>query len=200
MKRLLIIGCGGVGSYLANSLYNYEYSEQLLDLNIKIADGDEVNLSNLTYQNFSEEDILDNKAKVLANKYNFLYIDRFITFPEDYENLKTFDFIISAVDSAKFRREFFTFMDKNEIYWMDLRSTGKLINVYTKHKNNDLNTLLSSLPKTGGENSSCQLKFELESGIVQGGNRIVAEIGAQYVLNWYRGQSHENPSKFVHSF
>ena len=199
MKKLLIVGTGGVGSYLARNLYEYEQNNQLFNLQITLADGDEVDVKNLIYQNFTDEDILENKAKTLANKYKFLYIDKFINVNND---LNDYDAVICAVDGTKFRKEFYNYMFNQhpEKYWMDLRSTGKLVAAYCKHPKLSYNDMLNTVPKTDVENGSCQLKFELETGIVQGGNRIIAEIGAQLLLTWYRGEEKTNPIKFTYNF
>lgn len=92
------------------------------------------------------------------------------------------------------------FNHKPDKYWIDLRSTGKLVAAYCKHSKLTYKDILQTVPEVDLENGSCQLKFELETGIVQGGNRIIAEIGAQLVLTWYRNEGHTNPSKFTYNF
>lgn len=199
MKKLLIVGTGGVGSYLARNLFEYEQNNQLFNLQITLADGDEVDVKNLIYQNFTDEDILENKAKTLANKYNFLSIDKFI---DVYKDLDNYDGIVCAVDGTKFRKDFYDYVFNKQPnkYWMDLRSTGKLVAAYCKHPKQTYDKMMQTVPKIDSENGSCQLKFELETGIVQGGNRIIAEIGAQLLLTWYRGEEKTNPAKFTYNF
>jgi len=199
MKSLLIVGTGGVGSYLARNLYEYEQNNQLFDLQITLADGDDVDVKNLIYQNFEAEDILENKAKTLAKKYDFLYKDKFINV---FEDLDEYDAVICAVDGTRFRKDFYEYMFKNkpEKYWIDLRSTGKLVAAYCKHKNLTHEDMLMTVPKDDIENGSCQHAFELENNIVQGGNRIIAEIGAQLILSWYRNEADSNSAKFVYNF
>lgn len=198
MKKLLIIGTGGVGSYLARALYEYDKRNQLPNLQITLADGDDVDVKNLTYQNFDNEDILENKAQALGKKYKFIYIPRMLN-PET--DLNGYDAIVCAVDSTKFRKKFFKFVNESSsIYWVDLRAVGKTVAAYSKHPKLSYEQLLDTLPINDIENSSCQLSFELNNNIVQGGNKIIAEIGAQLVLSWYRGQEKENPKTFSFNF
>lgn len=202
MKNLLIIGVGGVGSYLARALHEYDINDQLFNLQITLADGDEVDVKNLTYQNFKADDILENKAKVLAKKYNFIYIDKNIEIETMSDQLKNYDAIVCAVDGTYFRKQFYNLMFKSlpETYWLDLRSTGKTVAAYSKNTKLTYDDMISTVPKEDVENGSCQHSFELEHNIVQGGNRIISEIGAQLILTWHRGEYKTNPSKFVYNF
>ena len=74
-------------------------------------------------------------------------------------------------------------------YWIDLRSEGRSIAAFTKNKVNDLDYMLSTLGNEDVNDGSCQRQWELDNDIIQNGNKIVAAIGAQYVLNYIR---HEN--------
>jgi len=199
LKKLLIVGVGGVGSYLTRALHNYDSNHQLYNLQITIADGDEVDTKNLVYQNFTNDDLMENKARCLGHRYSFIYIDRFLEIPKDVES---YDAIISAVDGTMFRKQLFDYVfNKNKkIYWIDLRATGKTVACYSKHKKLTYEYMMSTLPSDDVENGSCQLPFELNSNIIQGGNRIIAEIGAQLILNWYRGTSELSPYKFLYNF
>ena len=81
--KILIVGAGGIGSWLCYFLYNLENHKQFgrnNTINIVVADPDTVEEKNLSYQNFDMEDITDNKAKVMEAKYGFLGKDSLIKF------------------------------------------------------------------------------------------------------------------------
>jgi hypothetical protein len=48
------------------------------------------------------------------------------------------------------------------------------------------------------EGGSCQRAQDINAGIVQVGNRIIASVGAQYILNYIRHVY--SPAKFVYTF
>ena len=66
-RKLLIIGAGGIGSYLASFLERISEERQAL-YDITIYDDDKVEEKNLSYQNFNVEDIGKSKVRVLGNK------------------------------------------------------------------------------------------------------------------------------------
>ena len=66
-RKLLIIGAGGIGSYLASFLERISQERQAL-YDITIYDDDKVEEKNLSYQNFNVEDIGKSKVRVLGNK------------------------------------------------------------------------------------------------------------------------------------
>lgn len=63
-SRYVIIGCGGVGSWLLPSLALLVKAK-----NILVIDGDSLERKNLNRQLFSEADIGSNKAQALGNRY-----------------------------------------------------------------------------------------------------------------------------------
>lgn len=195
MTKILLIGCGGVGSMLVRELNRLVLNEQidLNDTEITLADFDKVELKNIRYQNFTTADISKNKAKVLAEKYCFDYIDKEIT---REEQLKGFDFIVSCVDNARARKLVFDFCFKNNIYFIDLRAEGRAIAIFTAKT--DKNKLIKTLDFNKEDNSSCQLKYELEKNIIQQGNVIVAVICSQMILNKLRGE--ENQAEYRYYF
>jgi len=185
-KNVLIVGAGGIGSWLAFFLDDLNHHEQTDHLLITFADDDEVETKNIKYQNFGIEDVTDYKVESLAARYGFEKIAKRIT---EAKQLKDYDLIISCVDNPAFRRLLFTTAEKMDFYWIDLRSEGKGIAFYSKNKKNTLKKMLATLPKEDGEDKSCQLEYELEQGIIQQGNKIVAAIGSQMLLNWARNEN-----------
>ena len=57
--------------------------------------------------------------------------------------------------------------------------------------------MLGTIPEEK-ENGSCQLAFEKAAGIIQTGNKIIANIGVQMLHNWYRAEP--NMAEFNHRF
>ena len=194
MKKILIVGAGGIGSWLASHLYELYKQDQLGDASICFADDDTVDTKNLTYQNFKAEDITDLKVNSLSARYGFSAIPERITTSKALED---FDCVISAVDNTVFRKLMFKALNKKSIYWLDLRSEGKTVAIFTKHKKNTVPKLLQTIP-TEQTDQSCQRQYELEAGIVQNGNKIVAAIASQFVLNWLRAEN--NPPSFIANF
>ncbi len=195
-RNILIVGVGGIGSWLAHQLFLYKNANQLDLVNITLVDDDEVDTKNLTYQNFSKGELFDKKSEVIGKRYGFTYDVKRIKSEED---LVGYDCIVCAVDNSEFRQMLFKFAEaRPELYWIDLRSEGRTCAFYTKHKHNNYATLSQTLPVNSKKDGSCQLDWELKNGIVQGGNKIIASVGAQLILNWLRHE--HNPPTFTYRF
>jgi len=192
MKHALLVGGGGIGSYFVRGyqeLTKVEGFNQFPNLSLTVADDDTVDTDNLPYQNFELADVMDSKVKILEAKYGIVGIEGLI---ETEDQFKGFDVIISAVDNTSFRKMLFkyVFKKKNEnAYWIDLRSEGRTISAYSKHKKHTLKSMQETLPKKEVKDGSCQLKYEKEAGIFQTGNKTIACLGVQMLLNWTRGDT-----------
>ena len=81
--KIIMLGAGGTGAHIAPHLYRLLYA---LERPVKfiICDGDKVEPKNLVRQNFTEADLGENKARVIAERYSDVfgletsYIPRFI--------------------------------------------------------------------------------------------------------------------------
>lgn len=81
--KIVMLGAGGTGAHIAPHLYRLLY---VLERPVKfiICDGDKVEPKNLVRQNFTEADLGENKARVIAERYSDVfgletsYIPRFI--------------------------------------------------------------------------------------------------------------------------
>ncbi len=196
MKNVLIIGCGGIGSWLIPRINRLMEYKQLSDINVTVADNDQVEDKNLPYQNFDMGDIIDDKALIMDSRYNVLAINRRIV---EEKELKAYDIIICAVDNAPTRRLVYKHCvgDSNK-YFIDLRAEGSAVWAATSDCKMSYDGLLKTLGSSD-EDRSCQLAFELDKGIIQLGNTVIAEIGAQYLLNHLRNK--KNPGEpFSHRF
>jgi hypothetical protein len=184
MTRVLIVGCGGIGSYLIRNLYEAKLADQLHDIGITIVDDDTVDTKNLKYQNFFDDEVFDNKAEALSIRYGFEAIPKKIKKEADLDD---YNIIIAAVDDNDLRKLLYKWGIRNpDKFWIDLRSEGRTIAFLTQSPKHTHQSLLATLNEEGG--NSCQLDFELAANIIQYGNQIVAAIGCQMLLNHLRGE------------
>lgn len=193
MKKILIIGCGGIGGYVAREINRLILNDQIdiNDFEVYVADNDIVELKNIKYQNFTKTDLFKNKAQVIGERYCFTDKQGRINEPEE---LRGYDLIVIAVDNSQTRKMVFDYCYNNDTEFIDLRAEGRAFAFFTKGKGH--NELLNTLGATiSNEGSSCQLQYELEAGIIQNGNVIVGSIGSQLILNWTRGEP--NPKETI---
>lgn len=199
-KRIAIVGVGGIGSHLMDHVNQLSAAGEFVGWHFTIFDNDIIEPKNLKYQKFSDKHMGMPKAEALYETLldipKFDAINRKATVEELSAN---YDVVVICVDSGKWRREFFEKCAEQEnLYWIDLRSEGRIIAAYTKSKSNKTATMVATVQSAKEENASCQLKYELDAGKVQAGNRIVALIGTQYLLNLYHGDS--SPHTFSQLF
>ena len=86
---LVVVGCGGTGSHLVPTLFQFLASKKLTEPSwnvpdLFLIDGDRVEESNLVRQKFTRSDLGKNKAEALAERYstiwglNIFHIDQYI--------------------------------------------------------------------------------------------------------------------------
>ena len=185
--KILIIGCGGVGSWLIREITEAVRQEQIEPtIRFDIADNDMVELRQLDYQNFNTKDIGKNKAGVLANRYKdyaFIYPikERILK----REQLEGYNLIICCADNTLVREMLFRYCHQHNKDFIDLRAEGRYIMAFQK---SSLNTDLATLDLADKTNGSCQDDEDIEKGWIQKGNKIVAMVGIQMLLNYLRGE------------
>jgi len=206
--NVIIVGLGGIGSWLVNRLYWLSENEQFKsDSTFQVIgfDADTVELKNLRYQNFNAEDIFESKSASLDWRYEsiskskwFTGVNKKILEARQLDEYKP-AIIVSAVDNLKFRKLMFdTYNVGSPVYWIDLRSEGKTVVALTKHADHTPAFLEEMVTGDQEAEGSCQLAKDIEANTIQMGNQIIANIGAQYILNRFRGQP--NPAMFIHKF
>lgn len=181
--KIAIIGCGGIGSYFIRSLSEAIKKDiagftKINPLAVDLFDYDLVEEKNLSYQNFDVENLGDNKAKVLGEITGYQAKENKI---ESAEQLKEYNFIILAVDNNEVRNLVYN----SSLPFLDLRANGKTIMAYLTQKS-DIE--YEELTKDDGNKGSCQREEDLEDRHIQMGNRIVAEIGLQFLVDYLRGE------------
>ena len=216
--KLLIVGAGGIGSYVLEFLYQLMQADQIPeDFKVTVADDDIVEVKNLRYQNFRPEDLNIKKVFALQDYYGLLdgeqympkhrhWLDALDTKISTKEDFQDFDIIVGAVDGKNnFRKILFNYFedlkDSPEILetkmWWDLRAEGRNIVMFSKNKKNTLESMLSVTDDSeDGEGVSCQRTFELEQGWIQQGNKVVALLWSQQFLDYIRGNLDEIPATF----
>jgi len=190
--KMLIIGCGGIGSFLIEEMAKKIEQEQI-EYNelIHIADDDIVELKQLKYQNFKDDEIGEKKADVLAKRCKALDIKIFKPISERIEKnsqLKDYDYFILCVDNERTRELVINYAHRHNKDFIDLRANGRRIFVMPKEKN--ISDNLKFVDNKDLTEYSCQDKADLENNRIQLGNKIVALMGVQALMNFQRG--HDN--------
>ncbi len=183
MRRIAMIGAGGINSWFAKHLRDIITMFDKDDIiYVKIFDDDIVEEKNLLRgnQNFKIKDLMEKKAEVLAKNYSFKFENVLIT-EKNINVLDSFDNMILGVDNHKTRRLLYEYCLKKGIYLLDLRAQGTQIAFYVLDKNKTMDYY----DKTQFSNKdvmerkgSCQLTNDIENDHVENGNKIIAYFGA----------------------
>ena len=114
VRKILIIGAGGIGSYLI----------PLLDktglYDITVSDPDTIETKNLTYQNFGHDEVSKNKAVCMKIRYETVTTSSVYPILTE-KQLVGYDLVICCVDNLDARRLLY----RSSIAWLDLRSQGR---------------------------------------------------------------------------
>jgi len=194
MKRIGIIGCGGINSWVIKHL---EEMTQLFDkkelIYIKLFDNDQVEEKNLLRgnQNFQIEDLMQQKEEVLANRYGYDFETTFIT-EENTNLLDTFDAIIMGVDNNKVRKTVYEYCLKKGKYLLDLRAQGTQIAFFILDLDKEMkyyNEKFFNNPDVMERKGSCQMTEDVEKDHIENGNKVIAFMGVYGVfLKYLRGE------------
>lgn len=113
INKILIVGCGGVGSEIIKLLVNSDFELTIIDF-------DKIEISNLNRQfYFTKNDISDFKASVISKKIRKLNSNFKITAINEkieelnYELFERFDCVISCLDSVSARMNLNFLLFKN---------------------------------------------------------------------------------------
>jgi len=183
MKKIAIIGCGGINSWFIQHLKEIT---KLFDkdelIYIKLFDNDIVEEKNLlrSNQNFKVEDLMQEKAKVLGDRYKVDYEVTLIT-KENLEQLNNFDDIILGVDNNKTRQLIYEYALSKSKYLLDLRAQGTQIAFYILDLKKDMdyyNKEMFSNKEVLERKGSCQLSTDVKNDHIENGNKIISFMGA----------------------
>ena len=113
MRKILIIGAGGIGSFLIPVL------DKVGLYDITVADPDIIEKKNIPYQNFDNESIGGNKAAYMSPLNS---VNKVIQYPILSEKqMQGFDLVICCVDNLGVRRTLYN----TSLKWLDLRAQGR---------------------------------------------------------------------------
>jgi saccharopine dehydrogenase-like NADP-dependent oxidoreductase len=176
--KLLVMGCGGIGSWLCH-LLAHGVRNNTLALEVTLADGDTIEAKNLLYSNYDAMDVGKNKAAALAERYAFKALPRNI---ESQDELKDYDLVLIATDDGKTRKLVY---DSGADY-IDLRAKGRGYAAFAKGAKTE-EEMLKTLDLER-ERESCQHEDRFATRTIDYGNIIAASIGYQMLLNHFRGE------------
>jgi len=171
-RKMLMIGAGGIGSYLIPLLDKTKVYDMV------VADPDNVEKKNLTYQNFKPKENEMNKASVMS--WNYESVTRHISYPILTEKqIKGYDLVVCCADNLDVRRLLY----RSNVKWLDLRAQGRNC-AYISYRadKNKHDTLLA-----GPEGSfSCQ--GDSWDGSTEGqhfSHVIAAGMGAEWIHRYF---------------
>lgn len=198
MRNIHVIGCGGIGSYFCGEIDRLIKTQQITNAAVTVWDADDVELKNLSYQNFTEDDVYQNKAQTLGSRYNLNSAQtRVENFDEPPINNATI--IVLCVDNAETRKAFFSSKLFDSVQWLDLRSQGRAVAYYCSSKITTREFMLATLPEKQEEGTgSCQYAADVIANKIENGNKIIAAIGSQILLNLIRTE--RSVSNYIHEF
>ena len=181
MKKIAIVGAGGINSWAVHFLNELFMKLEDAEYFIQIFDNDIVEEKNIMSgnQNFTAEDLMEQKAEVLAKRYGLTFENIFIT-EENISLLSNFDDIILGVDNNKVRQMVYKHCLENNIFLLDLRAQGTQIAYFVLDHEKGMdyyNKLHFNNPEVMERKGSCQLQSDIESGKVEMGNYIIACLG-----------------------
>ncbi len=184
--KVLVLGVGGIGSWLIEELCKSIDMEQLdPNIEISIADNDSVEIDQIKYQNFTFDEAGINKAQALAKRFKTFGITVISKRIKTVSQLKGYDFIILCVDNDITRALVINYAFSKNINFLDLRADGRRISAFPKMPEKEYN--LKLVDAGDATCYSCQDPASLRLGRIDKGNRIVAIIGVQMLLNHLRG-------------
>ena len=173
MRKILIIGVGGIGSFLTQFLCRLKIYD------ITVADSDTVDKKNLLCQNYHSHYLGQNKSKELWKAYPEIK-------PVSYDilvdkQLKGYDLVICCADNLDVRRLVYRqgYGSHSKVKWLDLRAQGRngLLTSYLQDPS------LSEVFLDGPEGSfSCQAEdWDGKSSSINMMHIVVAAMGSQWV-------------------
>ena len=175
MRKILIIGAGGIGSFLIQFLNKVELYD------ITVADPDTVETKNLPYQNFKSGDVSINKAVVMFGRFDS--VKKCSEYPILTEKqMKGYDLIICCVDNLSVRRTLYN----TSLKWLDLRAQGRNCALVSHKADPKMYDMLLA-----GEEGSFSCQGDSWDGTntgVQFMQIAIAGIGAQWIQRYFNDE------------
>ena len=177
MRKIMIIGAGGIGSFLVSFL------DRIGLYDITIYDDDLVENKNLTYQNYGLVDVGDKKVDAIVRKSSNVTGEPYFVLVK--EQLANYDLVVCCADNLAVRRLLYKEGHGEDIEnkWLDLRSQGRnaaLISYKTDP------TLMDSMLEGPDGFFSCQgTDWEGEAEGIDAMHIAIAGAATQWIQKWF---------------
>jgi molybdopterin/thiamine biosynthesis adenylyltransferase len=186
MNHIAVIGCGGINSYAIQNLRDI-INNFSFDVIVTLFDNDVVEDKNLLFQNqnFVIDDLMEQKAEVLAKRYSFLHNNVFITEENINDLLSAYNIIIIGVDNNKTRKFIYEYCLKHNKNMLDMRAQGTQIMYVVLDKEKSFEEYKEKYFKNNDvleRKGSCQLQSDIDNNHIENGNKIIACLGIYGVL------------------
>ena len=182
-KKILIIGVGGIGSYLAPVL------DKTGLYDITIADPDVLESKNLLYQNYSSAKFLTSENKKKVEQLDMVKANKIPYHILTQRQLLGYDLVVCCADNLAVRKLLYSqgFGKEAKIKWLDLRAqarNGALISYLTDKKFSEtfLNGPDGSFSCQGEDFNKTKNASDLHFTHV-----VIAGYGAQWIQRWLNG-------------
>jgi|TARA_B100001939_G_C16920523_1_gene609105 molybdopterin/thiamine biosynthesis adenylyltransferase len=184
-RRIMIIGAGGIGSFLTEFL-------QRLGYRITLWDDDGVERKNIGYQNFNVRDIGENKATTMAEKiYDTSFRGK--VHDEPYKvltakQLTGYHLVVCCADNLAVRRLLYQqgFGDDAKLKWLDLRAQGR--NAALISYKIDPNLMDAFLAGQEGSFSCQATDWDGSAKDINCMNIAIAGVAAQWIQRWFNNK------------
>lgn len=174
----MIIGAGGIGSYLVSFL------DRIGLYDITVFDDDDVETKNLTYQNFDDSDVGYKKVVGLGDKFPSVNnAQPYVVLVK--QQLENYDLVVCCADNLSVRRLLYRegYGEDIENKWLDLRSQGRnaaLISYKTDP------TLMDTMLDGPEGSFSCQgTDWEGDAEGIDTMHIAIAGIATQWIQKWF---------------
>ena len=178
MRKVMIIGAGGIGSYLVSFL------DRIGLYDITVFDDDDVEIKNLTYQNFDDSDVGYKKVVGLGDKFSSVNnAQPYVVLVK--QQLENYDLVVCCADNLSVRRLLYRegYGEDIENKWLDLRSQGRnaaLISYKTDP------TLMDTMLDGPEGSFSCQgTDWEGDAEGIDTMHIAIAGIATQWIQKWF---------------
>ena len=181
VKKLLVVGAGGIGASLLENLIP-AITRVSLPCSVTIMDADTVEPTNLGHQRYKLTDVGHHKVTQLAQRLNSEHVN-VRGLPENLRQanqLNGFDLVVVCVDRPEPRR----LVHGLDIPWIDLRCSGDGWVALTSQSSQRLIQKMTP----DHEPKSCQVDGALDSGNLEFGFAVAAAIGSQWAMQELRGK------------
>jgi len=175
MRKVLVIGVGGIGSFLIPLL------DKVGLYDITVADPDSVEDKNISYQNFNLGHVSRNKASIMAENYDS------VSLGSEYpiltkKQMQGYDLVVCCVDNLSVRRTLYN----TSLKWLDLRAQGRNAALVSHKADPKMYDMLLA-----GEEGSFSCQGDSWDGTNTGVHFMqvaIAGLGAQWTQRFFNGE------------